>query len=49
MTINSVDSVVDAVLVSADNHSFIAALGDIFVNVFRIITNNGPNSSVTDG
>jgi hypothetical protein len=41
-----VDSVVDAVLVSTEDHGFIAVLGNVFVNILEIIAKKEPNSSV---
>jgi len=43
-----VDSVVDAVLICAEDRRivFIAVFNDVLVNVFEILTNEEPNSSV---
>ena len=41
-----VDPVVDTVLISAEDHGFIAVLGDVPVNVFKIIADKEPNLSV---
>lgn len=41
-----VDSVVDAVLISTEDYGLIAVFGDVLVNVFEIIANEEPNSSV---
>jgi len=51
MTINLVvlvDSVVDAVLICAENRQivFIAVFNDVLIYVFEILTNKEPNSSV---
>jgi hypothetical protein len=41
-----VNSVVDATLIRTEDHGLIAVLGDVFVNVFEIIADEEPNSSV---
>ena len=41
-----VDPVVDTILISAENHGFIAVLGDVLVNVFEIVADKESNSSV---
>ena len=43
-----VDSVVDTVLICAENRRivFIAVFNDVLVNVFEILPNKEPNSSV---
>ncbi len=43
-----VDSVVDAVLICAENHQivFVAVFNDVLIYVFEILTNKEPNSSV---
>ena len=43
-----VDSVVDAVLICAENRQivFIAVFNDVLIYVFEILTNKEPNSSV---
>jgi hypothetical protein len=43
-----VDSVVDAVLISAEDRRivFIAVFDDVLVYIFEILTNEEPNSSV---
>lgn len=44
--VKSLDSIINVVLIRTQNHASVAVLGELFINVLKIFSNEEPNSSV---